>query len=108
MHLADEDLLESSDNEEGIVFDETEEQENARADLMEQAVNKLCNRNCTEADIHNLVHATVRHFHPDRRFDKYFPSMILRRQHLVALMDLHPNDNIIMETDEDDDLVQRI
>jgi hypothetical protein len=35
MDLTDEDLLESSDNEEGIVFDETEEQENAHADLME-------------------------------------------------------------------------
>jgi hypothetical protein len=76
---------------------------------MEQAVHRLCGRNCAEADILlNLVHAAVRHFHQDRRFDKCLPSMMLRRQHLVALTDLHLNDNIIMETDEDDDLVQRI
>jgi hypothetical protein len=53
MDLADEDLL-----EEGIVFDETEEQENARADLMEQVVRRVYGRNCIEADIRNLVHAT--------------------------------------------------
>jgi hypothetical protein len=34
MHLTDEDILKSSDNEEGIVFDETEEQANACADLV--------------------------------------------------------------------------
>jgi hypothetical protein len=35
MDLTDKDILESLDDEEGIVFDETEEQENAHADLME-------------------------------------------------------------------------
>jgi hypothetical protein len=107
MDLADEDLVNSEDELE-TGYDETEEQETARADLMEQAVRRLYGRNRTEADIRNLVHATVRHFHPDRRFDECPPSMMLRRRQLVDLTDLHPTDNIVMETDEDDDLLQRI
>jgi hypothetical protein len=105
--LPDEDLFESSDIDKGIVFNETEEQENACADLMEQDVRRLCG-NHTEADIHNLVHANVRHFHPDRRFDECLPSMMLRRQNLVALMDQHLDENTIMDTDKVDDLLQRI
>jgi hypothetical protein len=75
---------------------------------MEQAVHRLYVRNHTEADIHSLVHATVRHFHPDIRFDKCLPSMMLRRWNLVALMDQLSNENIIMDTDKGDDLIQRI
>jgi hypothetical protein len=105
MDPAEKDLLKSSDDEEGIVFDETEEQENACADLMEQAAHRLYGRNHTEADICNLVHAAVRHFHPDRRFNKCLTSMMLRRESLVASMDQHPNENIIMEMDKGDDLI---
>jgi hypothetical protein len=52
----------------------------------------------------NSVHATVRYFHPDRRFDKCLPSMMLRRQNLIAFTNLHPKENIILDTDEGDDL----
>jgi hypothetical protein len=54
---------------------------------MEWAVRRLYGRNHTEADICNLVHATVSHFHPDRRFDKCLPSMMLRRQNLIVFLD---------------------
>jgi hypothetical protein len=49
MDLTDTDLLESStDDEEKLVYDKTEEQENVHADLMEQAVPRLYGRNQTD------------------------------------------------------------
>jgi hypothetical protein len=104
--LQEEEIIEQEDNVE--LYDETEEQEQLRRDQLEQSIRRLYGRNRTASDIDELVRATVRHFHPDRRYEECVPSMMEQRRNLVDLTDRYPNRNIIMETNEGDDLVRRI